>query len=42
MDDLELSPPPKAVKEKIVYWASYVLGIVGVFVLLWHFIRLQP
>jgi hypothetical protein len=42
MDDLELLQPPKTVKEKIVYWASYVPGIVGTAVLLWHFVRVQP
>lgn len=42
MDDLDLLQPPKTLKEKVIYWASYLLGFLGVAALIWHFIRVQP
>jgi hypothetical protein len=42
MDDLEKYQPPATLKEKIVYWAFFVLGFAGLGVLLWHFVRVKP
>jgi hypothetical protein len=41
MDDLELLQP-KTLKEKIIHWTSFVLGVVGMSALLWHIIRVKP
>jgi hypothetical protein len=41
MDDME-QLQPTTLKEKITYWVFFVLGIVGVAALLWHFVRVKP
>jgi hypothetical protein len=41
MDDLELLQQ-KTLKDKLIYWCSYLLGIVGTLWLIWDFIRVRP